>query len=714
MKKMLLAAWIFLVGLPLWAQRTGVREEVLASWNKSSGLDCVYDLGPKTATPAPKGYEAVYIGHYGRHGSRYAYTEKAYTVFLNLLSEGEKADNLTPYGKRLLQECQPLWDQVRYRVGDLAPLGWEQHQAIARNMVRSFPTVFRKGSEVDACSSPSARAIVSMGSFCASVSREVPQVQVYAHQGLTDEQAARPNSSSNPFRYKGPEMVLPYKEKSENFFFRVFPDYPRVLSRLFKDTDTALALQNPYEVFFNLYMFVGGMNSLPEDVRVDVSGIFTPEEYARMWEADNYERFREYYPYQQPNASIVDDIVEKADAMLSAGKRGAHLRFGHDHVLMSLLMLMDIDGFGTVPETPDELVYWFQTFRSPMAGNLQFVFFAPAKGKGDVLVKVLLNGEEARLGKLEAVSGPYYRWADVKEYLNARIARYVYRPAKGEWTSTEVAPGLVYRSFTGLEPITGSAQQVFVADWDMKVPGYALQFAMSYPPEKKTTSRIFSETGAVVAMNAAYEPPSIVLKVDGEYIFNMPNNTIMATGVPNWKNEAALYLDADGRPRIVREGKGRTREQLRALFGSSEVPNIYTSAPMLIEDYNPVGLSFAGFYSEAAMNKFEYEDPVRHQGVRHPRTVVAITGDDHLLMVVVDGRRDGISEGMSARELTRFLEANFHPRDAINMDGGGSTTLCVEGQGDPVTHVVNYPPGNNRYDHAGERTLYSFLCLVRK
>ena len=714
MKKYLLCGLAILVSASLLAQRTSVREEVLASWNKSSGLDCVYDLGPKASSPAPKGYEAVYIGHYGRHGSRYAYTEKAYTIFLNLLSEGQKADNLTPYGARLLQECQPLWDQVRYRVGDLCPLGWEQHQAIARQMVRSFPTVFGKGSEVDACSSASARAIVSMGSFCASVSREAPQVHVYEHQSLTDVPATRPNSGSNPFRYKGPEMVLPYKEKTENFFFRVFPEYPQVLSRLFKDTDAALANQNPHEVFFHLYMFVAGMNSLPEEVRVDVSGIFTPEEYAKLWEADNYERFREYYPYQQPNASIVDDIMEKADAMLSAGKRGAHLRFGHDHVLMSLLMLMDIDGFGTVPATPDELPYWFQTFRSPMAGNIQLVFFAPRKGSGDILVKVLLNGEEARFGKLEAVTGPYYKWADVKDFLNARIAKYVYRPAEGKWTATQVAPGLVYRSFTGLDPISGSAQRIFVADWDMKVPGYALKFFMSEIPEKIPTSEAYKRAGAVVAMNAAYEPPSIVLKVDGESIFNMPNNTVMATGVPNWKSDAALYIDADGKPRIAYEGKGRTREELRSFYAASEVPNIYTSAPMLIDNFNPVGESFAGFYSEEAMTKFNYEDPIRHQGVRHPRTVVAITEDDHLLMMVVDGRREGISEGMSARELTRFLVTHFNPQYAINMDGGGSTTLCVEGQGDPKTHVVNYPSGNPRLDHGGERTLYSFICLVRE
>ena len=714
MKKLLLTGLTLLACVSLLAQRTGVREEILSSWNKSSGLDCVYDQSPKASTPSPKGYEAVYIGHYGRHGSRYAYTEKAYTIFLNLLSEGQKADNLTPYGEQLLKECQPLWDQVRYRVGDLTPLGWEQHQAIARTMVRSFPTAFGKGSEVDACSSPSARAIVSMGSFCASVSREAPQAQVYEHQSLTDVQATRPNSGANPFRYKGPEMVLPYKEKSENFFFRVFPEYPQVLSRLFKDTDAALANQNPHDVFFNLYMFVAGMNSLPENVRVDVSGIFTPQEYAKLWETDNYERFREYYPYQQPNASIVDDIIQKADEMLSAGKRGAHLRFGHDHVLMSLLMLMDIDDFGTVPATPDELPYWFQTFRSPMAGNIQLVFFAPKKGSGDILVKVLLNGEEARFGKLEAVSGPYYKWADVKAFLNARIAKYVYRSAKGEWTSAEVAPGLVYRSFMGLDPISGSAQQVFVADWDMKVPGFALKFFMSEIPEKIPTSEAFKRAGAVVAMNAAYEPPSIVLKVDGENLFNMPNNTIMATGVPNWKNEAALYIEADGKVRIAYEGKGRTREQLRSYYAASEVPNIYTSAPMLIDNFNPVGESFAGFYSEDAMTKFNYEDYVHHQGVRHPRTVVASTADDHLLLIVVDGRRDGISEGMSARELTRFLVTNFNPQYAINMDGGGSTTLCVEGQGDPNTHVVNYPSGSPRMDHGGERSLYSFICLVRE
>ena len=64
MKKHLFLALSLLLCMTAGAQRLGVREEVRADWNKSSGLDCLLDLSPKTLTPVPKGYEAVYISHY--------------------------------------------------------------------------------------------------------------------------------------------------------------------------------------------------------------------------------------------------------------------------------------------------------------------------------------------------------------------------------------------------------------------------------------------------------------------------------------------------------------------------------------------------------------------------------------------------------------------------------------------------------------------------
>ena len=423
----LITAVLLLWSVTAFAQRTGVREEVLSDWNKCSGLDCVYDMSPKAATPAPRGYEAVYISHYGRHGSRYAYTAKAYTILLEMLRSGAAADNLTPYGQTLLDELEPFWKEAEYRVGDLTPLGWMQHQYIARTMIESFPKAFGKGSFVDGCSSASVRSIISMASEAAAFSRYAPKSFVYVHQGMTDIQATRPNLGRNPFLYKGPETVFPYSETAEAFFLRRFPQYDEVLGRLFKDPAAGLGGRNPYEVFFNLYMFVGGMNSLPEEVRLDVRGIFTPEEYALLWETDNYQRFWEYIKYRTPCSSIVDDIIAKADLRLFAGSRGADLRFGHDHVVMALLLIMDIEDFGKFPADPDDLVYWFQTFRSPMGANLQLVFYTSKRKGSDILVKLLLNGEEARFGSLPTVTGPYYSWSDLKAYLNARTAQFVSR-----------------------------------------------------------------------------------------------------------------------------------------------------------------------------------------------------------------------------------------------------------------------------------------------
>jgi exopolysaccharide biosynthesis protein len=299
---------------------------------------------------------------------------------------------------------------------------------------------------------------------------------------------------------------------------------------------------------------------------------------------------------------------------------------------------------------------------------------------------------------------PYYRWEDAKAYLNARTGQFVYRAGEEKgWTVKEVSPGLTYRQFEGM--VDGSAQRIFIADWDTSAPGYALKFHAS--TDTRTSDVFKGFDGAVVAMNACYEPSSVVVKVDGDYLSCMPNNTVMSTGVPNWKSEAAVYTDGKNGVKIVYDGRGKTMEELRGFYASSTEPNIFSSAPMLIDDYEPVGESFAGFQTD--VTKFDYEDLRRHQGVRHPRTAVALTDDGHFLMVVVDGRRPGVSEGMSSRELTRFLRKTFNPRYALNMDGGGSSTLVVAGEGDPKTHVVNRPT-----DSKGERMVTSHFVLVHE
>lgn len=138
------------------------------------------------------------------------------------------------------------------------------------------------------------------------------------------------------------------------------------------------------------------------------------------------------------------------------------------------------------------------------------------------------------------------------------------------------------------------------------------------------------------------------------------------------------------------------------------------SAPTLIDDYNPLGETFVGNYTMEQLESFDYEDYRRHQGVRHPRTVVAVTEDKDLLLVTIDGRWAGKAEGMSAKEVTLFLKKHFNPQYALNMDGGGATTMYVKGKGAAKTDVVNYPTDNGVFNHYGQRRVTTHIIVKRK
>jgi exopolysaccharide biosynthesis protein len=70
-------------------------------------------------------------------------------------------------------------------------------------------------------------------------------------------------------------------------------------------------------------------------------------------------------------------------------------------------------------------------------------------------------------------------------------------------------------------------------------------------------------------------------------------------------------------------------------------------------------------------------------------------------MVTVDGRQT-FSVGMSLPEFADLL-LKLGACQAINLDGGGSTTMVLEGQ------IVNYPS-----DQTGERSVGNCLLLVAR
>jgi len=72
---------------------------------------------------------------------------------------------------------------------------------------------------------------------------------------------------------------------------------------------------------------------------------------------------------------------------------------------------------------------------------------------------------------------------------------------------------------------------------------------------------------------------------------------------------------------------------------------------------------------------------------RHPRTAIAYN-DDHIFFIVVDGRDPLNSIGMTIDELALFCRDTLGATWGINQDGGGSSTMVINGV------VVNRPNAN--------------------
>jgi hypothetical protein len=85
---------------------------------------------------------------------------------------------------------------------------------------------------------------------------------------------------------------------------------------------------------------------------------------------------------------------------------------------------------------------------------------------------------------------------------------------------------------------------------------------------------------------------------------------------------------------------------------------------------------------------------------RHPRTLAGVRADGGLLLVTVDGRRPGWSAGVTLREAARVMRS-LGAREALNLDGGGSTSMTVRGR------VVSRPS-----DPGGERAVSDALLVL--
>lgn len=393
--------------------RRNSRAEVLSDVGRAGGVHYMYPSGQVRPTAPPKGYKPFYISHVGRHGARYALGATVYEDQWSVWSHARQKGWLTPAGETLYEAYAQLFPEVTRREGNLTQKGQEQHRQIARQMHGWFPAVFKGKTRAEASSTGVHRVIVSMFSYLDQLDDLDRNFDVVADYGYPYQRYLLPDVIDAP-------TVLP---DSVQLKFRIFRDENldcrAILGRWFTAADSLVA--DPYRFCSALHTIVSTLDNLDCDIPSALWTAFTPEERYRFWRVDNYSSYLRLgmspeVENVRPEAmrALWADIVDRTARDWADGI-ALRLRFAHDSTLLPLLSLLDVNGMGARVSLPDDVEDYWRTFDIPMAANLQLVFFRSRRNP-DILVQVLLNGQEAILPIPMAAPGSFYRWADIIQY----------------------------------------------------------------------------------------------------------------------------------------------------------------------------------------------------------------------------------------------------------------------------------------------------------
>lgn len=408
-----------------------IKKDQMSAENLGKFAGSVYEYIAPTEplTPAPKGFKPVYLTHFGRHGSRFLDNASNYDRPYNILKDADDAGALTDFGKDVLRRVGIIRAEADQRAGDLTPKGMQQHRDIARRMVENYPELFKDGKTIMARSTTSHRVLVSEYSALMQIIRMRPKIRIDYDSSNHDE----------PWMYTEDRAVSAHKRKinaAVQEFNQRHTHPERLMKALFKDPAYITDVQGRdqsgslYSSLYDLASYAQG-----SDPGVDLNDVFTYDEWYDLFLINNMRWYSQggYSPLTDNvvpygHCVTLQNFIDFADEALAGNGVSVMLRFGHEVTLMSFFSLMDLNGSGYSTDDLESVAdHWVAYDLAHMGGNVQWVFFRDRKG--DVIVKFLMNEEEATLpesvpfykdGKGREQK-PYYRWEDVRKFYQDKI-----------------------------------------------------------------------------------------------------------------------------------------------------------------------------------------------------------------------------------------------------------------------------------------------------
>jgi len=281
--------------------------------------------------------------------------------------------------------------------------------------------------------------------------------------------------------------------------------------------------------------------------------------------------------------------------------------------------------------------------------------------------------------------------------------------AIGFWVARVWAGQTVTHPYTGITLIVRSetsprAVSMHVAIVDLSAPGIA--FKLTSPggtreTVRQTTLDFLDREQAQLAINSHFFLPFPSRERDAMLVGLAASNGNVYSAFETPAQSYALVadapvlnIDAANHAGIVHRDPEHTdgthvRENVtlwNAVAGSAQiVTNGKKTIPVYRDRRHPTGALTPGGREKYSNRKSWYR-------VKTARTAIALAGDNRMLILfTVD--KAGRSQGMRLDEIADLLIRDYHVDSAINLDGGGSTTMAMQDQDSKQGRLLNVPSG---------------------
>lgn len=302
-------------------------------------------------------------------------------------------------------------------------------------------------------------------------------------------------------------------------------------------------------------------------------------------------------------------------------------------------------------------------------------------------------------------------------HIPAKVSYYTSRIQNTVWDIEKtIATGVTWK-YKLYDTLFDNRQSINILDIDLAAADVDLRIA-NLPTNtnsalaKMKTSDMLKKYGAIAAVNGSYyntaSPYGAATFLREAGTTAAATNQAHGVGYPDEK--AIVFNTGNADMQVIdRPAANQSSPAFQSGWnGFAGFDNVLSGGPGLLTggnvtyEYVPMDVSHEGAGGSSTW---------RWHMSYYPFTAAGVTAGNHLILATGDGRTAAVGgvAGLTVEQVAYLMKA-LGCTDALKLDGGGSSTMAIEGA--TYSDVVNYPSDNGVFDHEGERANPNALLLI--